>query len=68
MTTTWTPITKASGTAYTNAQGGHIAYNDPNITYDDANVTYDGLNNQGSGYTNVAKASGTTWTNISKAT
>lgn len=67
MTTTYTKITKATGTAYTKVSTGVILYDDVATIYDSSSVTYDGLFNQ-SAYTKVAKASGTSYTKITKAT
>lgn len=59
--TTYTKITKASGTAYTKVSGGHHLYDDTVDTYDTSFVTYDGLNHQsawtrlGGGYSIAAE-------------
>ncbi len=44
--TTWNPITKATGTIYTNVGNpkGKQIYDDPNILYDDKNAFYDSTN------------------------
>lgn len=65
--TTYTNITKPTGTAYANINSqGKEQYDQSDITYDDANVFYDGVNQ--SQYTPVAKPSGTAYTNIAKPT
>ena len=65
MTTTYTNITKPSGTSYTNQNAiGREQYDDPSITYDSASTFYDGVNQ--SQYTDISKPSGTTYTNIAK--
>lgn len=63
--TTYTNISKPSGTSYTpsNAQGKE-QYDQASLTYDDANVFYDGTNINL--YTNITKPVGTSYTNISK--
>lgn len=66
MTTSYTKISKPT-TAYSNVQNAFISYDDASISYDDASVYYDGLHNQ-SPYTNILKASGTSYTKIPKAT
>ena len=63
--TTYTNITKPSGTSYTNQNSiGKEQYDQSTIEYDDSGVFYDGTNE--ALYTSVAKPSGTTYTNISK--
>jgi hypothetical protein len=63
--TTYTNITKPSGTSYTNQNGvGKEQYDQSNLEYDDALVFYDGVNE--SLYTKVTKPSGTSYTNIAK--
>jgi hypothetical protein len=63
--TTYTNITKPSGTSYTNQNPfGKIQYDQADVLYDDPNIFYDGVNE--SLYTNVVKPSGTSYTNISK--
>jgi len=63
--TTYTKITKPSGTSYTNTNAvGKQQYDQIDITYDDANVFYDGVNE--SQYTTISKPSGTTYTKITK--
>lgn len=66
MTTTWTNKTKSSGTVWTVAPSNF----DPYIPYDssfsyDSSLSYDGAINI---FTSVVKPSGTSWTNVSKAT
>ena len=52
--TTYTNISKPSGTSYTNFNAvGKQQYDDSNLTYDDVNVFYDGYNL--SQYTNILK-------------
>lgn len=63
--TTYTKITKPSGTSYTNTNSvGKEQYDQSNLTYDDANIFYDGTNP--TQYTAVAKPSGTVYTNVTK--
>lgn len=65
MTTNYTKLTKPSGTSYKAVSLGVVQYDDPAISYDDSSVLYDGQFNS---YTSVAKASGTSYTKITKAT
>lgn len=65
--TTYTNITKPTGTTYTNTNTiGKQQYDQTDITYDDATVFYDGTNE--AQYTNITKPTGTTYTNINKPT
>lgn len=66
MTTTWNPKSKSSGTSWTQAPTQYTGY----IPYDsvykyDSTLTYDGAVNT---FTNIPKASVTSWTNKPKAT
>lgn len=63
--TTYTNITKPSGTSYTNTNAmGKEQYDESSIIYDSATTYYDGTNpNQ---YSNITKPSGTVYTNIAK--
>jgi len=63
--TTYTNISKPSGTSYTNTNTiGKQQYDESSLTYDDSSTYYDGINpNQ---YTNIIKPSGTSYTNIAK--
>ena len=65
--TTYTNITKPSGTSYTqeNAQGKE-QYDQASIEYDDTDIFYDGINENL--YTNISKPSATTYTSIAKPT
>ena len=65
MATTYTDISKPSGTSYTpfNTQGKE-QYDQSSIEYDDTDVFYDGINE--SLYTDVSKPSATTYTDINK--
>ncbi len=65
--TTYTNITKPSGTSYTSQNSiGKEQYDQSTLTYDDISTYYDGINmNQ---YTNVTKPSGTSYTNVAKPT
>lgn len=66
MTTTWTPIPKPSGTAWTKTDvSSKFIYDEPSLTYDMSTVQYDG---SGNSWTNVPKPSGTSWTKITKPT
>jgi hypothetical protein len=67
MTTSYTKLSKPTGTSYTKVSGGHILYDDAGTKYDSSAVTYDGLSNM-SAYTSITKASGTSYTKIPKAT
>ena len=63
--TNYINISKPSGTAYTLANPiGRETYDDPTVSYDSSTVFYDGVNQ--SQYTNVAKPSATTYSNIAK--
>ncbi len=63
--TTYTNLTKPSGTSYANQNGqGREQYDQSDIAYDASNVFYDGTNP--SQYSNVSKPSGTSYTNIAK--
>lgn len=63
--TTYTDITKPSGTSYTNLNPvGKEQYDQPSIAYDDSTIFYDGTNQ--SQWTDLNKPSGTSWTNIAK--
>lgn len=63
--TTYTNITKPSGTSYTNQNTqGKEQYDQTDIMYDDSSIFYDGINN--SLYTGITKPSGTTYQNIAK--
>lgn len=63
--TTYTNVTKPSGTSYDNQNTvGKQQYDQSSIQYDDANVFYDGVDE--AMYTSVVKPSGTVYTNISK--
>ncbi len=63
--TTYTNITKPSGTSYTNMNGvGREQYDQSTITYDEATIFYDGIDENL--YTNLNKPSGTVYTNIAK--
>lgn len=63
--TTYTNITKPSGTSYTNTNPvGKEQYDQPSISYDEATIYYDGTNE--SQYTNITKPVGTSYTNIAK--
>lgn len=60
--TTYTNITKPSGTSYTNQNGGgREQYDQSTLMYDDSSTYYDGINpNQ---YTNISKpANGANYT------
>ena len=64
--TTYTKITKASGTTYTPANpAGKEQYDQTSIQYDDSTVNYDGISVT---YTKVSKVSGTSYTKVAKAT
>ena len=64
MPTTYTNISKPSGTSYTPQNTvGKEQYDQANVEYD-AEIFYDGLNE--SLYTNITKPSGTSYTNINK--
>lgn len=65
--TTYTNITKPTGTSYSNINSiGKEQYDQATLTYDSASTFYDGVNlNQ---YTSVAKPSGTSYTKITKPT
>ena len=66
MPTTYTKITKASGTIYTPVNPlGKEQYDQASIQYDDSITNYDGTP---ATYTKVTKASGTVYTKIAKAT
>ena len=63
--TTYTNISKPSGTSYTDSHPqGKEQYDESTILYDDTNVFYDGTNQ--SLYTNITKPSSTSYTNIAK--
>ena len=63
--TTYTNITKPTGTSYTPSNPvGKEQYDQISIEYDDSTVFYDGTNE--SLYTNLTKPSGTVYTNIAK--
>lgn len=63
--TTYTNITKPSGTSYTNMNSmGKEQYDQSTLSYDDSATFYDGYNP--SQYTSVTKPSGTIYTNIAK--
>lgn len=63
--TTYTNITKPTGTTYTNQNlVGKEQFDDSNVLFDDTAVFYDGVNL--SQYTGVTKPSGTSYTNIAK--
>lgn len=64
MTTTYTKITKPTGTNYTDISGGYIMFDDPMITFD-ASISFDGAR---AIYTKITKASDTSYINIPKAT
>ena len=65
MPTTYTNISKPSGTSYTSQNPtGKEQYDQTDIEYDDADIFYDGVNE--SLYTNIAKPSATTYTNVAK--
>ena len=64
MPTTYTNITKPSGTSYTNINPVGKQQYDEVIDYDDSNTNYDGTD--ANLYTNVAKPSATTYTTIAK--
>lgn len=63
--TTYTNITKASGTTYTTLSGGKTLFDDSATLFDSTSMLFDGNDVQ---YTNITKASGTSYTNIPKAT
>lgn len=64
--TTYTKVSKASGTTYTPVNPlGKEQYDQASIEYDDSTVNYDGTP---ATYTKVSKASGTSYTKIAKAT
>lgn len=55
--TTYTNITKPTGTSYTNLNSiGKQQYDESDILYDDPNVFYDGINFMA--YTNISKPTG----------
>lgn len=63
--TTYTKISKPSGTSYTLVNPmGRETYDDPTVTYDSSSVFYDGVNQ--SLYTKVSKPAGTSYTKIAK--
>ena len=63
--TTYTNITKPSGTSYTNTNAvGKEQYDQATLTYDDSGTYYDGINM--SQYTSVSKPTGTAYTNLTK--
>lgn len=63
--TTYTNLTKPTGTGYTNQNSiGKQQYNQSDIEYDDATIFYDGVNPNL--YSNITKPSGTSYTNIAK--
>jgi len=63
--TTYTNITKPSGTSYSNQNTvGKEQFDDANVLFDDPVVFYDGVNQ--SQYSNITKPSGTSYTNINK--
>lgn len=63
--TTYTNITKPSGTSYTNQNTqGKEQYDQASLQYDDSSTFYDGVN--ANLYTNVAKPTTTAYTNIAK--
>lgn len=65
--TTYTNITKPSGTAYTNQNAvGKEQYDQATLTYDDSATYYDGVDQ--TLYTNVTKPTGTSYTNLLKPT
>jgi len=65
MPTTYTNISKPSGTSYISQNPtGKEQYDQSDIEYDDADIFYDGVNE--SLYTNIAKPSATTYTNVAK--
>ena len=63
--TTYTNLTKPSGTSYTNQNSvGKEQYDQPSLSYDDSGTYYDGTNT--GLYTNITKPSGTSYTNLAK--
>jgi len=63
--TTYTNITKPTGTSYTNLNSiGKEQYDQATITYDDSSTFYDGTNP--SQYTTVSKPTGTSYTKLAK--
>lgn len=63
--TTYTNLTKPTGTSYTNSNpAGKIDYDQFDIAYDDASMYYDGINPNM--YTDVTKPNGTSYTNLTK--
>ena len=64
MTTTYTNISKPSGTSYTNQNTVGKEQYDQDLAYDDTSTFYDGINQ--SLYTNISKPSATTYQNINK--
>lgn len=59
--TTWTKITKASGTSWTKLSP-------PGSRYGYAKYGTGTYGNMGASWTKITKASGTSWTKIAKAT
>lgn len=61
----WTTIAKPGPQAYTNLNPqGKEQYDQASILYDDPNVFYDGVNQME--WTDVAKPTTPTWTNVAK--
>lgn len=63
----WTPISKPTGTQYTNVNpDGRTQYDQADVLYDDADIFYDGINQ--AAWTDISKPVSSTWTLVSKAT
>lgn len=61
----WVNITKPTGPTYTTVNPvGKEQYDQADVTYDSVTTYYDGVNQ--SQYTNIAKPTTPTWTNIAK--
>ena len=68
MTTSWTKISKASGTSWVKKNApSKYTYDDSLVLYDDPMVQYDG-DVESTGWTKVAKIVGTVYTKVAKAT